>query len=103
EGTAGLIGSSKTDEREFKTTVRNGHAVPVRISIEDRILVSETEDIQVELLPLTTPPTARDVRDRRGVLEWSFDLAPGEARDIKLGWRVRWPKDKAVQYLPGPR
>ena len=25
EGTAGLIGSSKTDEREFKTTVRNAH------------------------------------------------------------------------------
>ncbi len=103
EGTAGLIGSSKTDEREFKTTVRNGHAVPVRVSIEDRIPVSETEDIQVELLPLTTPPTARDVRDRRGVLEWSFDLAPGEARDIRLGWRVRWPKDRAVQYLPGLR
>jgi uncharacterized protein (TIGR02231 family) len=100
EGTAGLIGSSKTDEREFKTTVRNGHAVAVRVSIEDRIPVSEAEDIQVELLPLTTPPTARDVRDRRGVLEWSFDLAAGDTRDIKLGWRVRWPKDKAVQYLP---
>ena len=25
EGTAGLIGSSKTDEREFKTTIRNAH------------------------------------------------------------------------------
>ena len=100
EGTAGLIGSSKTDEREFKTTVRNGHNVPIRISIEDQIPVSEADDIQVELLPLTTPPTARDVRDRRGVLEWSFDAPPGDVREIKLGWRVRWPKDKAVQYLP---
>lgn len=100
EGTAGLIGSSKTDEREFKTTIRNGHNVPIRITIEDQIPVSEAEDIQVELLPLTTPPTARDVRDRRGVLEWSFDAPAGDVREIKLGWRVRWPKDKAVQYLP---
>ena len=99
EGTAGLIGSSKTDEREFKTAIRNGHDFPIRVAIEDQVPVSESEDILVEMLPVTTVPTARDLRDRRGVLEWSFDLKPGESRDIKLGWRVRWPKDKAVQYL----
>jgi uncharacterized protein (TIGR02231 family) len=100
EGTTGLIGSSKTDERELKTTIRNGHDVPIQVTIEDQIPVSEVEDIVVETLPVTTPPTARDVRDRRGVLEWTFDAKPGETREIKLGWRVRWPKDKAVQYLP---
>ena len=67
EGTAGLIGSSKTDEREFKTTIRNAHEFPIRVAIEDQLPVSETEDIQVEMLPVSTPPTARDLRDRRGV------------------------------------
>jgi uncharacterized protein (TIGR02231 family) len=100
EGTAGLIGSSKTDEREFKTTIRSGHAIPIRVAIEDRMPVSEAEDIQVETLPMTTPPTARDLRDRRGVLEWAFELPPGETREIKLGWRIRWPKDKNVQFSP---
>jgi uncharacterized protein (TIGR02231 family) len=100
EGTAGLIGSSKTDEREFKTVIRNAHAFAIRVAIEDQLPVSETEDIQVEMLPVTTPPTARDLRDRRGVMEWAFEAKPGETREIKLGWRVRWPKDKAVQYTP---
>ncbi|RDV03289.1 mucoidy inhibitor MuiA family protein [Undibacter mobilis] len=100
EGSAGIIGSSKTDEREFKITVRNGHSFPVKVSIEDQIPVSEAADIVVEMLSSTTPPTARDVRDRRGVLEWAFEAAPGEARDIKLGWRVKWPKDKAVVLSP---
>jgi uncharacterized protein (TIGR02231 family) len=100
EGTAGLIGSSKTDEREFKTTIRNGHDVPIQVSIEDQVPVSEIEEIQVEMLPQTTPPTTRDVRDRRGVLEWAFEAQPGETREIKLGWRVRWPKEKALQYAP---
>ena len=90
----------KTDEREFKTTIRSGHAVPIRFAIEDQIPVSEAEDIPVETLPMTTPPTARDLRDRRGVLEWAFDVQPGENREIKLGWRVRWPKDKTVQFSP---
>jgi uncharacterized protein (TIGR02231 family) len=100
EGTAGLIGSSKTDEREFKTVIRNGHEFAIRVAIEDQLPVSETEDIQVEMLPVTTPPTARDLRDRRGVMEWAFEAKPGETREVKLGWRVRWPKDKAVQYTP---
>ena len=100
EGTAGLIGSSKTDEREFKTVIRNAHEFAIKVAIEDQLPVSETEDIQVEMLPITTPPTARDLRDRRGVMEWAFEAKSGETREIKLGWRVRWPKDKAVQFTP---
>jgi uncharacterized protein (TIGR02231 family) len=100
EGTAGLIGSSKIDEREFKTTIRNAHDFPIKVAIEDQIPVSETEDIQVEMLPVTTAPTTRDLRDRRGVMEWTFEAKPGESRDIKLGWRVRWPKDKVIQLPP---
>jgi uncharacterized protein (TIGR02231 family) len=100
EGTAGFIGSSKIDEREFKTTIRNAHEFPIKVAIEDQIPVSEHEDIQVELLPVTTQPTARDLRDRRGVMEWTFEAKPGETRELKLGWRVRWPKDKEVQYTP---
>jgi len=98
EGSAGLIGSSKTDEREFKISVRNGHAAPVSVWIEDRVPVSETADVQVEVLPGTTPPSVRDAGDRRGVYAWTFDAAPGEARDIRLAWRVRWPADKAIVY-----
>ena len=92
EGSAGLIvTTSKTDERAFKTTIRNGHDFPIRVAIEDQLPVSENEDIVVEMLPATTPPTATNIRDKRGVLEWSFDAKPGEVRDINFAWRVRWP------------
>ena len=101
EGSAGLIvTTSKTDERSFKTTVRNGHDFPIHVAIEDRLPVSENEDIQVEMLSSTTTPTATNLRDKRGVLEWAFDAKPGEVRDINLAWRVRWPKDKGVVMTP---
>jgi uncharacterized protein (TIGR02231 family) len=100
EGSAGIISSAKTDEREFKITLRSGHARPIKAVIEDQIPASETAEIQIELLPVTTPPTERDLRDRRGVLAWSFEAMPGEAREIKLGWRLRWPGDKVVAYEP---
>ena len=102
EGSAGLIvTTSKTDERSFKTTVRNGHDFPIKIAIEDQLPVSENEEIQVEMLPSTTPPTATNLRDKRGVLEWAFEAKPGEVKDIAFAWRVRWPKDKGVVMTPG--
>jgi uncharacterized protein (TIGR02231 family) len=101
EGSAGLIvTTSKTDERAFKTTVRNGHDFPIRIAIEDQLPVSENEDIVVEMLPSTTAPTASNIRDKRGVLEWAFEAKAGEVRDINFAWRLRWPKDKSVVMTP---
>ncbi|MGT2502211.1 mucoidy inhibitor MuiA family protein [Bradyrhizobium guangxiense] len=101
EGSAGLlVTTSKTDERSFKTTIRNGHDFPIKVAIEDQLPVSESEDIVVEMLPATTPPSAKDIRDKRGVLEWSFDAKPGEVRDINFAWRIRWPKDKSMVIVP---
>ncbi|QOZ66267.1 mucoidy inhibitor MuiA family protein [Bradyrhizobium arachidis] len=101
EGSAGLlVTTSKTDERSFKTTIRNGHDFPIRVAIEDQLPVSENEDIVVEMLPATTPPTASNIRDKRGVLEWSFDAKPDEVKDINFAWRVRWPKDKGMVIAP---
>jgi uncharacterized protein (TIGR02231 family) len=101
EGSTGLIvTTSKTDERSFKTAVRNGHDFPIRVAIQDQLPVSENEEIQVEMLPATTPPTATNVNDKRGVLEWAFEAKPGEVKDIAFSWRVRWPKDKGVVMIP---
>jgi uncharacterized protein (TIGR02231 family) len=99
-GSTGLISTSKTDEREFKFTVRNGHAQPIKVQIEDQIPVSEVADVVVEMLPQTTPPTTKDVDERRGVLAWTFDAPPGEQREVKLAWRVSWPSGKTVVYQP---
>lgn len=101
DGKTGLISLSKTDEREFKTVVRNGHDFAIRVAIEDRIPVSETPEVEVEMLPVTTPPTTKDLRDLRGVLEWAFNAKPGESREIKFGWRLRSPKDKPVLFSGG--
>jgi Domain of unknown function (DUF4139) len=62
--------------------------------------VSENDDIAVEMLSSTPPPTTTNVRDKRGVLEWAFEAKPGEVQNIAFAWRVRWPKDKGVVMMP---
>jgi uncharacterized protein (TIGR02231 family) len=101
EGSAGILASSRTERRDFKTSIRNGHDTPLRIIVEDQVPVSEVNEVKVELLPVTTPPTEKDVRNRRGVVAWSLDLAPGEAKDLRIAWLVRYPSDRTVVYTPG--
>ena len=88
--------STKTEQREFKTTVKNLHPFPVKVSIVDQVPISETTAIVIDQLPSTTIPTDKNVDDRRGVLQWRFDLAANESKEIRLGYRMKWPADRTV-------
>ena len=93
---------TKIDQRDYKTTIRNLHDFPVKATIVDAIPFSDNSAISVELLPQTTPPTDKQVGDRRGVMDWTFDLAAGEQKDIRLAWRMKWPADRDVTLQPAP-
>ncbi len=103
ENEPGWFGGSKTDAREFKTSVKNLHDFPVSVTVVDRIPYSENAAIAVETLPQTTPPTEKQPGDKRGVMAWSFDLQPGEAKDIHLAWRLKWPADREIALESAPR
>ena len=64
--------------------MRNGHDFPLQIAIEDQLPVSENEEIVVEMLPSTTPPTTTNLRDKRGVLEWAFEAKAGRGQGYRL-------------------
>ena len=68
------IGQTKTDLREFKTTVKNLRAQPIRITVVDRLPFSENAAIQIE--QLRGRAAVEQVGDKRGVMAWSSDYAP---------------------------
>lgn len=106
ETDGGFFGQNRTDTQDFKTTVKNLHGFPLRISVQDRVPVSENSAVTVETLQATTPPTEKVLEDKRGVMGWSYEYKPGETREIRLAWRVRWPADRELrrenQPLPRP-
>jgi uncharacterized protein (TIGR02231 family) len=92
----GWIGSTRSQIIEFKTSVKNLHDAPIHVTVTDRMPVSDVNQITVEALSSNTPPTEKVVADKRGVSAWTFDLASGEAKDIRFGWRVKWPFDRDI-------
>ena len=87
---------TKIETREFVTNVKNLHAFPVKVQLIDRTPISENTAIVVELAPATTPPTDKQVGDKRGVMSWTLDLKPGEAKDVRLAYRMKWPADREI-------
>jgi uncharacterized protein (TIGR02231 family) len=92
------FGQTKTETREFRTSVKNLHDFPVRVTVIDQVPVSENTAIVVEQLPQTTPPTEKQVADKRGVMSWTYDLAPGETKEIRLAYRMKWPGERDVVF-----
>jgi uncharacterized protein (TIGR02231 family) len=97
------IGSTRSQVAEFKTSVKNLHEAPIHVTVTDRIPVSDINQITVEPLPTNTPATEKVVADKRGVSAWSFDLAAGEAKDIRFGWRMKWPIDRELYLHAEPK
>lgn len=93
---------SKVDQRDYKTSVKNLHDFPIKAVVVDRIPFSENSAITVEQLSQTTPPTDKQVGDKRGVMAWSFELKPQEQKDIRLAWRMKWPADRDVVFDNAP-
>jgi uncharacterized protein (TIGR02231 family) len=96
------IGQTKFELSEFKTTVKNLHGWPMRITIVDRVPFSENAAISVEVLRDITPPTERQTENKRGVMAWSSDYGPGVQKEIRFGYRVQWPADKGIVFAPKP-
>jgi uncharacterized protein (TIGR02231 family) len=95
---ASWLGNIRSDVSEFLTTVKNLHAYPMRITVIDRVPFSENENLVVEVLRESTPPTERQVQNRRGVMAWSAEYAPGEQKEIRFGYLLKWPQDKQVTF-----
>ena len=48
-------------------------------------------------------PSEKQTPDKRGVMTWSFDALPGETKEFRLAWRVKWPADRDILTQPATR
>jgi uncharacterized protein (TIGR02231 family) len=88
--------SARRQLSDHRTTLVNLHKEPMRLQVIDRVPVSENSAITVEMLKETTPPTEKQIGDRRGVMGWNFEMKPGETREVRVAWRMRWPADREI-------
>jgi hypothetical protein len=87
-----FIGSSRTETREYEISVRNSKSVPVNITVSDQIPVSVNKEISVDDVKA---PDAQIDKDN-GIVTWTISLPAGQERKLRIGYSVKYPKDKKV-------
>lgn len=87
-----FMGSSQTQTKAWKISVRNTRPEPVALTLYDQVPVSRNSDIIV-----TVEETSGGVLDKaRGVVTWRLDLQAGEQRDLSLRYSVKYPKGQSL-------
>ena len=74
---------------------------PVDIRLREVIPVSKSGDVKIEILKdKTSAGYKTDVENIAGLTEWVFTLKPEQKQEMRLGWKVTWPKDQNLSGLP---
>jgi uncharacterized protein (TIGR02231 family) len=86
EEEARITGRRTTTRRVF-LFVSNAGAERARLSIDERLPVSEVKEVSVEVLPKQCSPQAPNV-SAEGIARFEVDLAPRAQQTLKFAWEI---------------
>lgn len=95
----GVFSKREKYKYRIRTKVKNLYRDGVEVSLLDHLPVSRDEDIEVQVLELTTKGAETDDQ-KPGVRTWKVGLKPGEERVIEVGYEVSYPRGASIMNLP---
>ena len=87
-----FLGEDKTISYSFEISLKNTKSLPVNITVEDQIPISNTQEIEVKLIA----GNKANYNIETGKLEWDLQLKPGESKKLLVTYEVKLPKNKTV-------
>ncbi len=96
-GQRGVISKQTVRETRQRFDVTSYHPTPITVEIVDRIPVSKSSDIHVEVLKGATDPTMKDFEGKPGVFLWRFDAQPQKTFSIRHYYSIQYPVGRQVE------
>ncbi len=88
-----VIGSNRKDTYVYEIKLKNNREIPVSIDLFDQIPISQDSDISV-----TADEISEGVyNETTGKIVWDVNLQPGEVKSYKIGFTIKYPKNKKIQ------
>lgn len=94
-----LIGMNRKESLAYEINVRNMHASPIDIEIQDQLPVAQEGDIAVEAEEIS----GADKDDLSGRLKWRFSLDPSKTKTLNISFSVKYPRNKNLSLRPSRR
>lgn len=86
------IGSNQTQTTGWKFVVRNTRTEPVVLTLADQLPVSRNSAINVTAEELSGGQLDKE----SGIVTWKMELKPGEQRELRLRYAVKYPKGRIL-------
>lgn len=86
------IGSNQTQTTGWKFAVRNTRTEPVVLTLADQLPVSRNSAINVTAEELSGGQLDKE----SGIVTWKMELKPGEQRELRLRYAVKYPKGRML-------
>jgi uncharacterized protein (TIGR02231 family) len=96
EADRGIISRSNEITEEVAITLENLTARTWPVELRDRVPYSEQEDLVITYRATPAPDTDA-VDDKRGVLQWAFEMGPGSERSVSTTHRITWPEGQILR------
>jgi len=87
-----VIGSNRKDSYAYEIKVKNNREIPIQLNLFDQVPISQDSEIEVTVDEIS----GADRNLTTGRLLWLVNLAPGESATYKLGFTIKYPKDKTI-------
>ncbi|WP_281826583.1 DUF4139 domain-containing protein [Jannaschia rubra] len=98
-GDRGIFVTSGTRQQDLVFRVRNLSDAPEMVETIFALPFSEQQDLEITL-DAAPEPDRRDLDEKRGVAQWTLDVAAGEEAEVRLDIRMEWPERQQLQWYP---
>ena len=89
-----FLSSNRERTFTYDILVRNNKKEAIEITIKDQYPLSAEENVKVELLE----SSGAEVNSPKGEVIWKLQLAAGEAKTVRLSYKVRYPKTVNLNF-----
>ena len=87
-----ILGNDQVTMRDWNIVARNGKQQKISVIIEDQYPVSADNRIEIR----KEDHSGGKLDESTGIITWSLEIAPGEVRNLKLKYSVKYPKGNWV-------
>ena len=90
-----FIGANITKKFVYDISIRNTRTESISLLIEDQIPLTKNESIKISMDELS----GGTLNVETGKIQWNLDIKPNENKKIRIGYSVKYPKEKTISGL----
>lgn len=91
-----FFGNNTVVAKAYEIEIKNTKNLAISILVQERLPISRNEDIKIENIEYANAT----YDEKKGFLNWKFDLQAGEKTRLEYSYSVKYPKDRILPLRP---